>query len=132
MEEIKFETADLYNVLNVLIDDLFDNTSTKCPDYDVIENDNEFIVKLVLAGIKKNEISVETENGVLTIKTERKKVNTENYKRIGLYYGKYEKSITLPDDVDAEKIKANLIDGILTLTIQKTVNEIKNKKIIIK
>ena len=47
-------------------------TSRKCPAHDVIENDDEFIIEMELAGIKKADVSIETEDGMLTIEAKRR------------------------------------------------------------
>ena len=106
-------------------------TSGKCPAHDVIENDDEFIIEMELAGIKKEDVSIETEDGMLTIETERKKDETKKYKRSEMYAGKYKRSFILPDSVATEEIKASMGDGILTVIIPKTVDEIKKKKQIV-
>ena len=113
-----------------IIDEFFDEPlySRKCPPHDVIENDNEFIIEMELAGVKKDDITIDTEKGVLTIETERKKDDTKNYRRNEMYSGKYKRLFNLPDDVNADKIEATLVEGILTITIPKTINKPKKKK----
>jgi len=106
-------------------------TSRKCPAHDVIESDDEFIVEMELAGIKKEDISIDIEDGTLTIETERKRDDTLKYNRKEMYGGKYKRSFNLPGNTSAEEIKAELSDGILTVTIPKTVDEAKKKKQIV-
>lgn len=122
---------DLYNFFNIfdeLFDETHDITSRKCPAHDVIENDDEFIIEMELAGIKKEDVSIETEDGVLVIETERKKKKDIKYKRKEMYVGKYKRSFILPDNTDAEEIKASLSDGILSISVPKAVDEAKEKK----
>lgn len=97
----------------------FNTTSIMRPIQDIIENDKEYIVELQLAGIKKEDISIDVEKNVLTIKAERKKIEDLKYNRKESYAGKYMKSFTLPDSVDEENIGASLNDGVLIVTIPK-------------
>ena len=85
-------TTEFMKIFDELFDETFDITSRKCPAHDVIENDEEFVIEMELAGVKKDDITIETEDGVLTIETERKKDDTKNYKRNEMYVGKYKRS----------------------------------------
>jgi len=124
-------TLNFLSIFDEFFDDTVDITSRKCPAHDVIENDNEFIVEMELAGVKKEDISIDTENGMLSIETERKKDDNKKYKRNEIYSGKYKRSFILPDNVNSEKIDASMADGILTITIPKTIDETKKKKQIV-
>jgi len=116
--------------------DFFDNSvinssGVKTPIHDVIENDKEYIVELLLAGVKKENISIDVEEGMLTIKAERKEVKDTQYNRKQTYFGKYERSFKLPDNVDADNIDASLVDGILKVTIPKIEIDTKSLKKVI-
>ncbi|MDA3781546.1 MAG: Hsp20/alpha crystallin family protein [Bacteroidales bacterium] len=115
-------TIEFMKVFDDLFDETFDVTSRKCPTHDVIENDEEFIIKMELAGVKKKDINIDTENDVLTIEAERTKDDELKYNRNELYTGKYKRSFILPDTVDVEGIEAELSNGILTITISKIVD----------
>lgn len=135
-----------YNNSSVrLLDELFNNlfefqmvetptSDAKTPVHDVIENDKEFIVELLLAGVSKEDVSIDVEKDVLTIKAERKEVKDIKYNRKETYFGKYKRSFILPESVDKENIDASLVDGILKVVIPKLVDEKKlsKKKIEIK
>ena len=121
-------TLDFMKIFDELFDESIDITSRKCPAHDVIENDDEFTIKMELAGVKKEDISIETEDDILTIETERKKDDTLKYKRNEMYSGKYKRSFILPDNISVDEIKADLVDGILTVSIPKTVDESKKKR----
>lgn len=121
-------TLDFMKLFDEFFDETHDITSRKCPAHDVIENDDEYILEMELAGVKKDDISMETEDGVLTIETERKRDETLKYTRKEMYGGKYKRSFILPDNVSTEEIKASMSDGILTVIIPKTVDEAKKKK----
>lgn len=121
------------NLLDSLFEDLFDitgnDTSTKVPVHDVIENEKEFQIEALLAGIKKEDISIDVEKDVLTIQAERKDVKDIQYNRKQTYFGKYKRSFTLPDNVDTEKIEASLSDGILKVIIPKIEEDKKSGKL---
>ena len=108
------------------------NYSTiKSPIHDIIENEKEFIVEAMMAGIKKDDISIDVNKDVLTIKAERKEIRDLKYNHKESFTGKYQRSFVLPDLADVENISASLIDGVLTVSIPKLKNETKlSKKII--
>lgn len=110
-----------------VFDELFDfptlNTGVRVPIYDVIENDNEYQIQLQLVGVKKEDINIDVEKDVLTIKAERKEVKDLKYNHKESYFGKYERSFILPDDVDKENIGASLEDGILKIVVPKLENK---------
>jgi len=91
------------------------------PVVDIEENDGAFLVKVELPGVDKEDVGVNIEDGVLTIKGE-KKSRTEDKKqhRIECSYGSFIRSFTLPKTVKAEEIEAEYKDGILNLTIPKS------------
>lgn len=102
------------------------------PRLDVIERDNEYVVKTDLPGVKKDDIEVSLENGVLTIsaetKSETEEKEGERVIRQERRYGKYVRSLRLGTEIDEKKIKAAYKDGVLELTLPKA-EEVKPKKI---
>lgn len=119
----------LDSIMNHNYDDNIDY-QVKSPTYDVIDNDDNYVIEVLLAGIKKENIKIDTEDNVLTIYAERKLNNKNHYSLKQTYFGKYEKSFILPEDVDISKIDANLSDGILTLKIGKLKKEEQKKRLI--
>jgi HSP20 family protein len=104
------------------------------PRVDIAETDKEFIIKADLPEIKKEEVSVTVDKGVLTLRGERKQEKEEKDKkfhRIERLYGSFTRSFTLPANVDETKVDASFKDGILQLTIPKT-KETKPKEIEVK
>ena len=99
---------------------------------DVAERDDAFLIAAELPGIKKDDISVTLENGVLTIsaemKTEREDKEGERVVRQERRYGKYVRSLRLGTQIDEKKISAHYKDGVLELTLPKA-EEVKPKKI---
>lgn len=102
------------------------------PRLDVVEHDNEFVLQAEMPGIKKDDIEITLENGVLTISGESKSENEtragERVIRQERRYGKYVRSLRLGKEIDEKKVKANYKDGILELVLPKS-EEVKPKKI---
>jgi HSP20 family protein len=108
--------------------------STWAPACDIYENDNEIVVKAELPEVKKDDVHVSFENGVLTIRGERKfseETKRENYHRLERSYGEFTRSFTLPNFVDTGKINAEFKDGMLRVTMAKR-EETKPKQIEVK
>lgn len=104
------------------------------PDIEVFDKEDRFVVRMDLPGIKKEEIDISMTGNSLTVKGERKKeatVKEEEYERCEISYGSFSRSVTLSGDVNADKIEANLKDGILEVVLPK-VEAAKPTKIQIK
>ncbi len=102
------------------------------PQVDISETKEAFIVKAELPGVEKEDVNVNFENSILTIRGE-KKVETEDKKRhrVECAYGTFIRSFTLPQTIKADKIEAVYKNGILNLTIPKA-EEAKPKQIEVK
>ena len=119
------------------LDDIFDDfissrkeQSMKC---DIYEKGGDYHIEMDIPGFNKDEISVETKDGYLTIKAEKKnEVNEEdknkNYIRRERTYDKYERSFYL-GDLDEDKIDASFENGMLKLVVPKK-EEVDTKKVI--
>jgi len=98
---------------------------------DVYETDDTFIVKASLPGVKPEDMDIHIENNVLTVcgeaRQEEKAENTR-YHWQERWFGRFERSVRLPSLVDADKVEANLKDGVLTVSIPKA-EEVKPKKV---
>ncbi|MGQ0429754.1 MAG: Hsp20/alpha crystallin family protein [Gammaproteobacteria bacterium] len=93
------------------------------PVADIAETDEEYLVKAELPGIKREEVKVALEDGMLTISGERrqeKEVKERRMHRIERFYGTFSRSFWLPDDADADLIRADCKEGVLTVHIPKT------------
>ena len=93
--------------------------NTVTPNHDIIEKDNEYLVDFALAGFKKEDVSLNVDNNILTIEGERKVDQETKYSRKGTFYGSFKKSFTLPENINSEKIDASFTDGILSVIIPK-------------
>jgi HSP20 family protein len=95
---------------------------TWSPAVDMFQKDDTVVIKAELPGLDKKDVSLDLQNGVLTLKGERKyenEVKEENYYRREMSCGKFIRSFTLPADVDADKIKAEFQNGLLTVEVPK-------------
>jgi HSP20 family protein len=93
------------------------------PSVDMFEKDGKVVIKAELPGLEKKDLNLEINNGVLTLKGERKydnEVKEENFYRREMSYGKFIRSFTLPAEVDADKIKADFQNGLLTVEVPKS------------
>ena len=111
----------------------FEGTAWTLP-LDVIETKDDIIVKASVPGLKPEEIDISVTGGTLTIKGETKseqKVEEGSYIRQERRYGSFQRTITLPADVVADKAKAEFESGVLTLTLPKA-EEAKPKTIKVK
>ena len=97
----------------------------RAPETDVIETQDEIRVQTEMPGLTRDNIEIDLENNVLTIRGEKREERTEG-EREGRYhlaerrYGVFTRSFVLPRDVDAERIQANFDSGVLTVTIPKS------------
>jgi len=93
------------------------------PTVDIAETDGEYQIKAELPEVKKEDVKVTVEDGVLTIQGERRHEAEEKGKkfhRVERSYGSFVRSFTLPDHVDDAKVKAEYKDGVLHLHLPKS------------
>ena len=103
------------------------------PLVDITEDDKEYIIKTELPEVKKEEVKVSVENGLLTIVGERKFEKEENkkYHRVERAYGRFMRSFVLPESVDPDKVNAEFRDGVLKVHLAKS-EQTKPKQIEVK
>lgn len=106
------------------------------PSVDAHETENELQITIELPGVDEKDISVEAQDGTLTISGEKKsdsEVKEEAYYRQERTYGSFSRSMSLPVGVDEEKIAADFSDGVLKITVPKPAkSERKPKKVPLK
>lgn len=93
------------------------------PDLDLIENPNEYVVKLDLPGIESKDIDINVKNNVVTVigkRQEEKKEENGSYCKIERKFGSFSRSFSLTDEIDYEKIDAVYKNGVLSLKIPKS------------
>lgn len=101
---------------------------------DILENNDEVVLRAEVPGIKADDVTVRVEDNVLTVEGEKKLPDADAkdaYLRIERYYGRFTRSFTLPHYVDSAKITAEHKDGVLTLRLPKRA-ETKPRQIQIK
>ena len=90
------------------------------PAVDISENDEAFYLKVELPEMKKEDVKVEVNEGILTLTGERHKEETDQKEhRVERFYGQFTRSFTLPDNILGESIDAEFKDGMLYLTLPK-------------
>src|SRR6266849_5753738 len=129
--------TSLQDQMNRLFGDVFERTGEESsltawsPAVDIYETEHELVVKADLPEVDPKDLDIRVENNILTIRGERKfekKVSEENYLRVEREYGSFTRSFTLANTVNAEAIKADYQNGVLTLSVPKK-EEAKPKQI---
>lgn len=127
------------NWLPSIFNDFFDNdwmvkTNATAPAINVIESDKDYKVEVAAPGMTKDDFNIHlSEDNELVItmekKNETKEEDKENkkYLRREFSYSKFQQALVLPDDVEKEKINANVSDGVLTIELPKRTPEEKAK-----
>ncbi len=133
------ELLTLQERMNRLFDEVLPRTREEeglgkgvwSPAVDIYETEDSIVLKAELPGIKREDISVEIKDNVLVLKGEKKferDVKEENYHRMERSYGAFQRSFTLPNIVDKDKVKARYKDGVLEVILPKA-EEAKPKHI---
>lgn len=100
------------------------------PSIDLSETEKAYEVHVQLPGMKKDDISVNLENGILTISGERKFENEEKDKtfhRVETHFGSFSRSFRLPDNINPDSVHATYKDGILAVTVDKNEKQLKKQ-----
>jgi HSP20 family protein len=142
----EYPLAKLQRQMNRMFDDFFsgadlspffEKTEMFMPKVNVSENDKQVKVSAELPGIDEKDIELSMEDGILTIRGEKKQEHEDNDKQNGYYYessyGSFSRSIDTGSEVDEDNIDANFKKGVLTITLPKKESaREKTKKISIK
>src|SRR5215831_1561247 len=92
------------------------------PPVDITEEKDRIVITAELPGFKEDQIEIQSENGMLSLRGERKfekESDGKSYHRIERSYGQFVRSFSLPNNVDREKIKADFSDGLLRIELPK-------------
>jgi len=144
MTLIRYQPWDMFNqvredmsrLLETHFGDLRDSdnsrviTSQWTPAIDIREEPNQFVIYADVPGVKVEDIEVTMENGVLTVKGERKfeKEHEKNgYRRVERATGSFYRRFSLPDSANAERIEAKTKDGVLEIVIPKQAKTLPRK-----
>lgn len=127
------------NWLPSIFNDFFDTdwmvkANATAPSINVIESDKSYTVEVAAPGMTKDDFNIQLgENNELSISMEKKSENKEEdkenkkYLRREFSYTKFQQSLILPDDVEKEKISAEVHDGVLSIELPKRTPEEKAK-----
>lgn len=123
-------------VFTSLIDDLFINQdwnhiNTTVPAANIIEADDHFNIELAAPGKRKNDFTIELDEGVLTISSETETKFTEkdgSFTRKEFGYSSFKRSFNIPETVSADKISASYKEGILTVSLPKKAEALPQPK----
>ena len=126
------ELSSLQSEMNRLFNTFFDTPTTSAnggggvrrwvPSMDLVETEDQFVLRADLPGLSEEDVSIELEDNVLTVAGERKAEHED--KREGFYrmersFGQFRRSLTLPDGVDPDGIAATFDKGVLEVRIPK-------------
>jgi HSP20 family protein len=125
--------AEMDSLFNRLVPTLFNRWPSRllsssggtlewAPSADISETDKEYLIKAALPAVKKEDVKVTVDEGVITIKGERKQEKeekNEKFHRTETVYGSFERSFALPDTVNADGITCESKDGVLTVHMPK-------------
>jgi HSP20 family protein len=92
------------------------------PHMDVRETDKDIVVEAELPGIDEKDVSLSLQDGVLTIRGEKKhehEEEKENYRMMERCYGSFQRSLRLPDTVNEDKVEASFNNGVLKVSLPK-------------
>ena len=123
------ELTTLQNEMNRLFSTVFDTPMNGqsvmrrwMPAMDLVENDDDFVLRADLPGLSEDDVKIEVEDNVLTVSGERKSEYEETkdgYRRIERAFGSFSRSLTLPEGVDPEAVTDSFDRGVLEVRIPK-------------
>ena len=132
---------DLHRQMNRLFDDLFDQDGDSgfyaragiaAPAMDIHQDDKQVEITAELPGVKEEDIDITIDDGVLTLRGEKK--STREDKESGYRersYGSFERRLTLPSNIDEDNCSAEFKDGVLTITLPKSEEKARGRKILL-
>ena len=103
------------------------------PSVDISETGEEYLIRAALPAVKREDVNVTVEDGMLTLSGERRQneeQKDERFHKVESFYGSFSRSFALPDAVDESAIKAESKDGMLTIHVPKSKVEAKRPTLI--
>ena len=97
-------------------------SSSKIPPVDIYENEKAYVIEAELAGYKQDEVQVNVDKHVLRISSDKQSLKDVDGKKSLVrerYFKKFERSFSLPEDIDESAIEGEFSDGVLTVTLPK-------------
>jgi HSP20 family protein len=98
------------------------------PSADISETDQEYLIRATLPAVKKEDVTVTVEDGMLTVSGERRQQEErkgERFHKVESFYGSFSRSFSLPEGTDPSAIRAESKDGVLTIHVPKIKAEAK-------
>jgi HSP20 family protein len=98
------------------------------PSVDISETGEEYLIRAALPAVKKEDVSVTVDDGMLTLSGERRQKEEqkdEKFYKVENFYGSFSRSFALPEAVDTTAIRAESKDGVLTIHVPKTKTEVR-------
>lgn len=132
---------DLHRQMNRLFDDLFETApasaqgggggaTLSAPALEVHQTEHSLEITAELPGVRQEDIDLHIEDGVLTLSGEKRSERTDQQRGYSeRTYGRFERSIALPSNVDEEACKAEFRDGVLTVTLPRAAEKQRGRKI---
>jgi HSP20 family protein len=108
-----------------LVNSLFDRNQVAqrwIPAMDLVEHDDHFLLRADLPGLTEEDVSIELNDGALTVSGERKAEHTQRergFYRLERQFGQFSRTLTLPDGIDPDAVKASFTNGVLEVRIPK-------------
>ena len=118
-----FFDDDTFNIPSRLLGRSFIQDNASLPAVNIKDNTTSFDLELAVPGYKKEDLKVHMEDGVLTVSSEKKKESEEDKNgntRREFSDSSFTRSFQLPQNADADNVKANFVDGVLKLSVPKT------------
>lgn len=121
------EVDSLQSEVNRVFDAFFGNAAgTRArrwvPAADLVETEDHLVLRADLPGLSRDDVEIEIKDGVLTVAGERRadhEEKSEGFYRVERSFGRFSRSMTLPDGIDADTIAAEFDDGVLEVRIPK-------------
>ncbi|HPD65082.1 MAG TPA: Hsp20/alpha crystallin family protein [Bacteroidia bacterium] len=129
MALVKWNRDDRFPVFSRFFEDFFNDEPffpsswmNRVPAVNILENKDSFSVELAAPGLNKNDFKINLENNLLTIecsKEDKKEEKDERFTRREFCYSSFQRSFTLPNTIDTNKIDAKYEDGVLKINLPK-------------
>jgi HSP20 family protein len=128
--------VSLHREMNRLFDDMFHGLGDNrpgggragWPSMDVEEDDKEYRVTAELPGMEERDLEVLLQDGVLTLRGEKKATESRNRTFTERFYGRFERQLTLGSDIEEDKVSATFRNGVLTVMIPKSAQAIERTR----
>jgi HSP20 family protein len=132
------ELGTIQSEMNRLFNSVFDTPTTAngntfrrwIPAMDLVETESSYVLKADLPGLSESDVNIELDDNILTVSGERKAEHMDRkagYYRVERSYGSFRRSLSLPEGVDADAVKATFENGVLEVTVPKPAQQAPRK-----